>query len=301
MNTPVRMHQGEVETSPELVLRLLRAQFPRWADLPIRRIHSYGTDNALYRLGDDLLVRLPRIDWAVGQVEKERKWLPRIAPHLPLHVPEPLELGYPGKGYPWTWGIYSYLPGRMPTLAEFSECPEFALQVAEFVLALRQLDHTGAPVGEQPERELDLLDERLPQALERSREILDADTLARIAEIWREAVALPGWAQQPVWVHGDLHSSNFLRNNERLTVVLDFSAFELNDPAIDLMIAWNSFGPEGRRLYRQAVQPDDHTWARGRARALAKAMFALPYYLNTNPEIVERARYTIREVLTHEE
>lgn len=291
------MHEDEFHTDEHLVQRLLQLQFPHLSDLPIQRLKSFGTDNALYRLGDDLLVRLPRIDWAVGQVEKELKWLPRIAQHLPLRVPEPLELGQPGRGYPWTWGLYSYLPGRMPTLVEFSEQPDLAVQVAGFVLALRRLDHTGAPVGERPERELDLLNEHMPSAIERSRGIVDDSTLRRISEIWREAVALPGWAHEPVWVHGDLHANNFLMNSEGLSAVLDFASFELNDPATDLMIAWNSFGPEGRRLYREALGVDDHTWARARARAIAKAMFALPYYLHTNPEIVERSWYTIEQAL----
>lgn len=291
------MHADEIHTDGSLVRRLLAAQFPDWAALPVRRVQSFGTDNALYRLGDGLMARLPRIGWAVGQVEKELAWLPRLAPQLPLRVPEPLALGQPGEGYPHTWGVYRWLPGEMLTLSEMAVRPELARQLAEFVRALRACDTGDAPRADSPATDLHALDPHVRTSLDTSADWLDADTRCRITEVWDEAMRLPGWTAAPIWVHGDLHSNNLLWDGQCLTAVLDFSALELNDPAVDLMPAWNALGAKGRRVYREVLQPDGATWARGRARALAKALFALPYYRDTNPEIVERSLYTIREVL----
>lgn len=295
------MHADELDTDTALVRRLLAAQFPEWAALPVQHVNSFGTDNALFRLGDGLLVRLPRIGWAVGQVEKELQWLPRLAPGLPLAVPRPLVLGQPGEGYPWTWGVYRWLPGAVPSLTEVAADAALAGHLAEFVLALRAADPAGAPREPDPAGTLHRLDAPVVSAIAVSRDLLGARTLDHIRQLWREALALPGWLHEPVWVHGDLHSSNLLRQHGRLSAVLDFSALRLDDPAADLMVAWNAFGPEARQTYRAALRPDEATWGRGRAWALAKALFALPYYQRTNPEIVERAEFTVRQVLTDHE
>lgn len=291
------MHEGEVEIDAARVQRLLAAQFPQWASLPLRRVVSFGTDNALFRLGDELVVRLPRIGWAVGQVEKELQWLPWLAPQLPLAVPQPLALGQPGEGYGWTWGVYRWLPGDMPQLQEVAADLGIAAQLAGFVLALRAVEHTNAPRGDEPSRALHLLNAPTVAAIAASRELLDAPTLQRISDLWEAAQRLPGWPHEPEWVHGDLHSSNLLLRGGQLSAVLDFSALGLDDPAADLMVAWNAFGAEARQIYREALRPDEATWRRGRAWALSKAMLALPYYQHTNPEIVGRAEFTIREVL----
>ncbi|CAM3472474.1 Aminoglycoside phosphotransferase domain-containing protein [Deinococcus saxicola] len=292
-----KMHADEIHTAAELVQRLLAGQFPQWAGLPVRRVKSFGTDNALYRLGEEMMVRLPRIGWAVGQVEKELEWLPKLAPHLPLRVPEPLALGQPGEGYPYTWGVYRWVPGEMLSLSEMAARPELAKQLANFVLALRRCDQTDAPGAEKPATDLQQLDPHVRASIEASAELLDTATRGQIAALWDDAMQLPGWTDTPVWVHGDLHSSNLLWDSERLTTVLDFASLELSDPAVDLMAAWNALRAEGRRIYHEMLQPDDATWKRGRARALAKALLALPYYQHTNPEIMERSWHTLGEVL----
>ncbi|GGL76144.1 phosphotransferase [Deinococcus aerolatus] len=297
MSLDLKMHPDEIHTDVSLVRRLLATQFSDWAALPVRRVQSFGTDNALYRLGDGLMARLPRIGWAVGQVEKELEWLPRLAPQLPLRVPQPLALGQPGEGYPYTWGVYRWLPGAMLPLSEMAARPELAGQLAEFVLALRACDTTGAPHAGSPATDLHTLDPHVRASLDTSAAWLDATTRRNITAVWDEAMQLPGWVDPPVWVHGDLHSSNLLWDGQRLSAVLDFSALELHDPAVDLMPAWNALTAGSRRIYRERLQPDEATWERGRARALAKALFALPYYRDTNPEIVARSWHTVREVL----
>ena len=104
----VKMHAGEIETDSRLVRWLLRHQFPHWADLPIEMVPSYGTDHDIYRLGDQLCARMPRIGWAAGQAEREAVWLPRLAPHLPLALPVQVALGQPADGYPFTWSVYQF-------------------------------------------------------------------------------------------------------------------------------------------------------------------------------------------------
>src|SRR5690554_5729217 len=142
--TRPRMHANEVEANPTLVRRLLAGQFPQWSDLPIEPVASYGTDHHIYRLGDHLAVRLPRIDWAAPQAAKEAEWLPRLAPHLPLAVPAPQAVGRPAEGYPFAWSVVEWLPGENAsgTLADLERA---AVYLAGLVEALRRIDITGAP------------------------------------------------------------------------------------------------------------------------------------------------------------
>jgi aminoglycoside phosphotransferase (APT) family kinase protein len=140
-----KMHADEVDTDVALVRGLLAAQFPQWADLPIAPVPSAGTDNALYRLGDDMVVRLPRIHWAVGQVGKEQQWLPRLAPLLPLAIPAPLAMGRPGQGYPWHWSVYHWLEGENATLERIADLCQAATDLAQFIAALQRIDPVGGP------------------------------------------------------------------------------------------------------------------------------------------------------------
>jgi len=141
------MHADEVDIDVSLVSRLLGAQFPQWADLPLEPVQSAGTDNAIYRLGDDMAVRLPRIDWAVGQVETEHRCLPRLAQHLPLAVPVPLANGKPGEGYPWHWSVHRWLEGENATVARIADLGQAATDLARFAAALQQIDPTGGPLA----------------------------------------------------------------------------------------------------------------------------------------------------------
>ena len=126
-----KMHVDEVETDAALVGRLLAAQFPEWADDPIEAVASAGTDNALYRLGVDMVVRLPRILGATGQVDKEQQWLPRLAPLLPLAIPVPIAMGMPGEGYPWHWSVYRWLEGETATMERIADPRQAATELAD--------------------------------------------------------------------------------------------------------------------------------------------------------------------------
>jgi aminoglycoside phosphotransferase (APT) family kinase protein len=291
------MHANEVQTDAQLVGRLLAAQFPQWADLPLTPVSSAGTDNALYRLGSDMVVRLPRIDWAVGQAEKERRWLPRLAPHLPLAIPEQLAMGEPGQGYPWPWSIYRWLPGESATLEGLNDPCQAAGQLARFVTALWQIDTTdGPPAAEHNLRgaPLALRDERTRAAIAALAGVID---VRRATAVWEAALAAPAWEREPVWFHGDLLSGNVLVEQGHLSAVIDFGGLAVGDPACDLMIAWSLFSGMSREVFRVETAVDEATWLRGRGCALSQAVIFIPYYWHTNPTGVKNARRMIAELL----
>ena len=291
-----KMHADEVETDAALVRRLLATQFPQWADLPIEPIPSGGTDHAIYRLGDDMSVRLPRIGWAVGQAEKERHWLPRLAPHLPLAVPVPLAHGTPGEGYPWPWSVQQWLAGDNATVAYIADLEEAAVDVAGFVTALQRIDPSPGPLASAGSRGGPLVnrDAGTREAIAALHGEIDTDAATAA---WEKALEAPDWDRPPVWLHGDLLPGNVLVVDGRVSAVIDFGSFAVGDPACDTMIAWSLFSGKSREVYRAALAVDDATWARGRGCALSQALIALPYYLNTNPVIVGTSRRAIAEVL----
>jgi aminoglycoside phosphotransferase (APT) family kinase protein len=297
-----KMHADEVASDAGLVRRLLAGQFPEWAGLPIIPVASSGTDNALYRLGDDVVVRLPRISWATGQIEKEGRWLPCLAPYLPLEIPTQLAVGAPAEGFPWPWSVYRWLDGDNGTLDRLADPDETARDLAGFLRALQALDTTGGP---QPQP--GTFGRGVPLAVRdpgTRKAIADCDGLIdmRVATAaWEAALAAPAWEGRPVWLHGDLQSGNLLVRDGRLSAVIDFGALVVGDPACDLMVAWNLFTGQSRAAFRDVIAVDDATWARGRGWALSPALVALPYYRETNPGLAAIARHAIAEVLADQE
>lgn len=291
------MHADEVNTDGTLVRRLLVAQFPQWAGLSIEPVPSAGTDNAIYRLGEGMVVRLPRIHWAVSQVEKEHHWLPRLAPHLPLALPVPLAMGAPGEGYPYHWSIYKWFSGESATFDRLADPCQAAIHVAQFITALQRIDTAGGPLATDPNSRgvpLARRDAFTRQAIAALDGIIDAD--AALAA-WEAALQAPEWGRAPVWFHGDLLPGNLLVEGGRISAVIDFSGLGVGDPACDLMIAWALFSGKSREVFRKALAVDGAAWARGRGHALSQALIFIPYYLETNPVGVHNARRTLAEVL----
>lgn len=287
------MHEGEYEVTSALVHRLLAAQFPQWSDLGLQPVASAGTDNALFRLGKDMVVRMPIVDWAVADVEKEQEWLPRLAPFLPVPIPTPISMGDPGGGYPYSWSIYRWCEGENPKVGQLTRPLELASDVARFLAALRRIDTTGAPlVG----RGLPLAERDISTRSAISSLSSTMDT-REIAAVWESALELPVWDGPNVWIHGDLSSGNILSIDGRLRAVIDFGALGVGDPAVDLIIAWNLLPAEVRPGFQSQTAVDEATWKRGRAWALSIALIQLPYYFQTNLTLAENARYVIDEVL----
>ncbi len=294
-----KMHADEVDTDAALVGRLLAEQFPQWAGLRIEPVPSPGTDNALYRLGDDMVVRLPRRQVDIERLEKERRWLPRLAPLLPLAIPIPLAIGEPGEDYPFAWSIYSWLKGETATVERIADLGQAATDLAQFVAALQHVDPTeGPPPGEHNSLRgvpLAARDEMTRTAIASLGGTID---IGSVTAAWEAALRAPEWRRPPVWIHGDLDSRNLLVERGRLSAVIDFGCLGVGDPACDVMVAWKILSADTRDIFRTALAVDESTWARARGWALSQALGALSYYtLETNPVLVREAQRWMAEVL----
>jgi aminoglycoside phosphotransferase (APT) family kinase protein len=289
------MHADEVETDVALVRRLLTRQFPGWADVPITPVDSYGTDHDIYRLGDHLAARLPRIGWAAGQAAKEAEWLPKLAPHLPLALPVPLVRGQPAEGYPFEWSVYEWLPGENAN-GTIDDLNQTAVDLAAFVKALRQVDSTGAYPRPPRARGAPLaeLDEQVRRSIAQVGDRIDANAALRS---WEESLDAPVWDGSEVWVHGDLLPGNLLVVDSRLSAVIDWGGLNVGDPACDLQPAWNMFAGDSREQFRAELEVDDASWLRGRGWALYQAVSALPYYWDTNPGMIRQASHALAHLL----
>jgi aminoglycoside phosphotransferase (APT) family kinase protein len=288
------MHADELETDEALVRRLLAAQFPQWAELPIQALAAGGTDNAIFRLGDELSVRLPRrADWAAGSLDKEFEWLPKLGPLLPLRVPAPVARGLAGEGYPREWAVYDWLDGE-DAASEPIDLPRAAVDLAGFLAALRRIDPSGGPLPGGRGGPLGPRNEATRAGIAALGAMIDA---AAVTAAWEAALAAPEWAGPPVWIHGDLDARNLLVRDRQITGVVDWGSACVGDPACDVKVAWAVLDAETRPVFRELLEIDDATWARGRGWALSQAMIALPYYLHTYPVIVEQAWRWLAEAL----
>jgi aminoglycoside phosphotransferase (APT) family kinase protein len=287
-----RMHDDEFETDSELVRRLLASQHPQWADLPLERVRSAGTDNAMYRLGDELAVRLPRIHWSVDSVAKEQKWLPVFAPQLPLAVPLPIATGDPEESFPYPWSIVQWVPGETATLDGLDDPVQAALDLAAFVTALQGVDPTGGPEHRRgcPVR---LQEGGVRHGVAGLRGELDGGA---VIEAWNRVMAAPDYDGPPRWFHGDLAYLNLLAQDGRLCAVIDWGTCGVGDPAIETIVAWSLFPPDARDAYRDALAIDDGTWERGKGWVLT-GVGGIPYYRDTNPVLVADKITAIEAVL----
>ena len=286
------MHEDEIEVDEDLVRGLLAAQFPHLAELPLRIVEPWGTDNGIWRLGDEFVVRLPRIYWADGQVDREAEWLPRLAPHLPVAIPEPVAVGEPTDGYPYRWAVHRWLPG-LGAAPGLCDPMTLALDLAQFVEVLWRQPTDAAPSARNRARPLREYDEDTREAIHRARHLIDAD--AAVA-VWDEALDAPVHDAEPVWVHGDL-DGNCLVADGRLSGVVDWGSACAGDPAVDVQVVWSTlFTPESRTVFLDHVGADDATVVRSRGAALNQACAALPYYQGTYPLIVERSWHKLTEL-----
>jgi len=289
----MKMHDGEITIDADLVGRLVAEQFPQLSDLPICRVQSTGTVNAIYRIGDHLYARLPRMQKWAQDLDTELLWLPILAPGLSLPVPEPVGKGQPSSSYPCPWAIYGWIEGLPYADELIDDEGQAAKDLAQFVGELVRTDHVvGAPLaGRKPLRELDAVTRA---AIESARGVINSDAAT---DAWELALDAPVWTGTPVWIHTDLLRPNLLVQEGRLDAVIDFGGVGVGDPAADVIAAWSVFSRTGRGVFRGALDVDDGTWNRARGFALHQAAMIIPYYAETNPEFVALAKRTVEEVL----
>ena len=279
----------KADITPGLVSRLVAAQFPQWAGLPVRPVDVDGWDNATFRLGELMSVRLPSSQAYVEQVEKEHRWLP---------IPQPLAIGRPGCGFPRPWSVYRWIEGQTAAAAGVANLPEFAADLADFLTALYKVDPSGGPLpgthnffrGGSPA----YYDGETRTALAALRGQIDT-VLA--AEVWKEALAAR-WDGRPVWFHGDAQPGNLLLDSSgRLSAVIDFGTSGIGDPACDTTIAWTFLSGESKRVFKERLPFDEETWTRGRGWAIWKAMIVLVEQLDTDPGEAELTKNVIGKII----
>jgi aminoglycoside phosphotransferase (APT) family kinase protein len=288
-----------VDVSPDLVRRLLSAQQPDLAGLPIKVIAN-GWDNVLCRVGDELVARLPRRAAAAPLIVHEQRWLPVLQPRLPLPVPAPVRAGQPGLGYPWPWSIVPFLPGQVAAQTPPADLREAAIGLGRFLGALHAPAAPDAPANAFRGIPLAQRDATLTQNLNVLSGLVDQRAVRRV---WEAAVATPAWSKRPVWVHGDLHPANLLVHRGRLSAVLDFGDITSGDPATDLSVAWMLLPAQHHDAFRAAYHAageqgtgDDDTWARARGWAVALSLVYLAHSAD-NPRLADIGRRTLSAVL----
>ncbi len=292
-----RYVDGRAGIDAQLVTRLLGAQFPHWGHLPVRPVKNDGWDNRTYRLGAEMSVRLPTAAGYVPAVAKEQRWLPMLARALPVPVPVVLAVGKPGEGYPFPWSVRGWLGGRPASRGNRYDLPGLAIDVAEFLCALRRIDPTGGPLAGADSffrgAALTHYDAETRQALGALTGRID---VAAAESLWNNALAAT-WHGAPVWFHGDVAAGNLLVADGRLAAVIDFGTCGVGDPACDLVIAWTLFTGESRDAFRSAVDADSATWARARGWALWKAVITLDDDVENNPARADANLEVIADVL----
>lgn len=287
------MHHDEIDIDEHLVRRLLTAQCPQWAGLPIETIDSTGTVNAVFRLGDQLAIRLPRTPrW--HDLDIELCWLATLAPHLPVAIPAALVRGEPAHGYRWPWAVFRWINGRTWDPNDNGSSHDAADDVARFFEAMHRLDPADQPCAEPVAvAGLAASDDSVRSALKDARGMLDTDA---VLKAWEQALRVPEWQGSPVLLHGDVLADNVLVRDGRLHAVIDWAGVRVGDPARDLMAAWTLFRGEARRRLRASMPFDDDTWARAHGWALTR-ITNVAYYATTNPRFSADAIATITEAL----
>jgi aminoglycoside phosphotransferase (APT) family kinase protein len=287
----------KADITADLVSRLIADQFPQWAGLPVRPVEADGVDNTTFRLGQTMSVRLPSAGVYVEQVDKEHRWLPVLAGQLPLPIPEPLARGVPGNGFPRPWSVYRWIDGDPATAEGIADMPGFAADLADFLVALYQIDPAGGP-GPGTHNffrggPVAVYDGETQDALAALQGQIDT---ALAAEVWRAALRA-SWQGPPVWFHGDAQPGNLLLRDGRLSAVIDFGTSGVGDPACDTTIAWTFLSGESSRIFRQRLPFDEATWARGRGWAIWKAMIVLVEALKDDPEDAVYTKGVIEAIL----
>jgi aminoglycoside phosphotransferase (APT) family kinase protein len=268
------MHADEVDFDASLVQQLVAERFPELAELPLREVEPAGTDNRLFRIGEELVARIPVVERSGETLRREVRWLPVLAPALPVRIPEPVALVEP-DGFPFPWAVYRWLDGEPA-----DGCT--AEELASFLGALRRLDPA---MGPQPSAQNS--GRGVPLAHRDSPAMRDAVATIGALDVWESALAAPAWDGPPVWIHGDLDARNLLVRDGRLDAVLDWGCVGVGDPACDIGAAWKLLDAHERVAFRELLEVDDATWLRARGWLVSQAAMIVTYYtVETNATLL---------------
>lgn len=295
------LHQDEVSVDEALVRSLLEAQRPEWAGLPLSPAGA-GTDNTMYRLGDDLLVRLPRTADKARSVRKEQEWLPRLAPFLACPVPEPVHAGAPTTAFPLLWSVYRWIDGDEANPDTVHDWAAFGADLAAIVRELHRIDLMGATRSDDLSwyrgGSLQPCDQWIRRCLEDCRATVGAELdVETLDQLWQAALALPEPSGPHVWLHGDLKPTNLLVRDGKLHAVIDFGGLSVGFPDAEHSTVWD-LPPQARQAYWNTLDLDDLTWARARAWAIAVGVSGISYYWTTYPAFVTECQARLQAILT---
>lgn len=288
-----RMHVGEVAIDEALIRCLVDEQFPELSGRSIAAVEPWGTDNAIWRLGEDLVVRLPRVHWANEQADHEARWLGLLAPYVPVSLPEPIAVGEPGCGYPYRWAIDRWVAGEPASVERMRDAVGFAEDLAAVIRGLWRVPTEGAPVARGRARPLREYAASAEAAIESAGRLIDAGAAKRV---WEQALAAAPYDGPGVWVHGDLEG-NCLLGDGRLCGIVDWGSACVGDPAVDVQVVWSPlFTADSRRAFLDVLEVDAAALLRSRGAAIQQACAALPYYEHSYPLIVERSWHKLEAI-----
>ena len=290
---PPKLHEDEVDISIELVRKLVADQFSMYIDRPIEPLPSEGTDNRMLRLGDDLIVRLPRMSRAVSSLQKEIDWLPKLSAKICLPVPTPAHVGQPSCEYPFPWCIVPFLKGTSPSHECLLDFPRAAVVLSDFIAGMQQLGATDAPKSVRGDH-VGVLDRAVRTNLPLLKPDYDIDELLTV---WEGICDAPEYDGEAVWIHGDLHPGNLLVDDEKIVAIVDFGLSGVGDPACDLMCAWTVLDQPSRAIFQEHLSAELATWERAKGWAFSMGVLGYPYYRQTDPNFAAIAKRALDEVL----
>ncbi|PCI73597.1 phosphotransferase [Candidatus Dependentiae bacterium] len=288
-----RIYFDEINIDIKLVKNLLSQQFSEWKNLNLELIKPEGTDNVMYRLGDDKVVRLPRNQISSLNIEKEINILPILKPHISISIPEVLAVGKSDESYPFPWLICSQLEGKNLDDKDEVDLNQAAIDLGNLVRSMQNINSKNGITCKRGES-ISSRDNAVRKAIALSGRFFDTKLLTKL---WNNVLKASEWKGDPVWIHGDLHPGNLLAQDGKISGIVDFSFSGIGDPAVDLMVAWTLFTKETREIFRAIVRPDDATWERARGWALFLGVLGYYYYVESNPAFAAIAKKSLDEVI----
>lgn len=291
----------ELDITPDLAHKLIKEQFPEYSHLPITSVEKQGHDNRTYRLGTDLLIRMPTAESYALKVPTEQDLLPRLARHLTLHIPVPIKMGAASQDYPYPFSIYKWLEGTSINLLDLDDKTQenLAVDLAIFLRELQSIQNINGPAPGQHNwwrgDHLSVYDKDTRKQIESLPTVINR---RRAIDLWEHACKTK-WGQNPVWVHGDFAIGNMLLKNNKLSAIIDFGGMSLGDPACDLVIAWTFLKGKARSRFIREMELDEDTWLRARGWALWKATFELCKIKDRNSFDASVQKGILEELLLH--